>query len=97
MTKFLAFVGLVAILGAIAAAIFFFGGYYNVAGTATDPEFVKWALSHVRDASIEHHAQDNPPQSLDDPAIVRAGARAFWRSNWPCNHWYSTITFWPST
>jgi hypothetical protein len=40
MTKFLAFVGLVAILGAIAAAIFFFGGFYNVAGTATDPEVV---------------------------------------------------------
>jgi mono/diheme cytochrome c family protein len=77
MTKFLAFVGLVAILGAIAAAIFFFGGYYNVAGTAAEPEFVKWALSHVRDASIEHFAKDNPPLSLNDPAIVRAGARAF--------------------
>jgi mono/diheme cytochrome c family protein len=77
MTKFLAFVGLLAILGAIAAAIFFFGGYYNVAGTAAEPEFVKWALSHVRDASIEHHAKDNPPLSLNDPAIVRAGARAF--------------------
>jgi hypothetical protein len=51
MTKFLAFVGRVAILGSIAAAIFFFGGYYSVAGTATDPEVVKWALSHVRDAS----------------------------------------------
>ena len=77
MTKFLAFVGLVTILGAIAAAIFFFGGFYNVAGTATDPEVVKWALSHVRDASIERHAQDNPPLSLDDPTIVQAGARAF--------------------
>jgi mono/diheme cytochrome c family protein len=52
MTKLLAFVGLLAILSVIAAAIFFFGGYYNVAGTATDPEIVKWALSHVRDASI---------------------------------------------
>ena len=77
MTKFLAFVGLVAILGAIAAAIFFFGGFYNVAGTAKDPEVVKWALSHVRDASIERHAQDTPPLSLDDPTIVQAGARAF--------------------
>jgi mono/diheme cytochrome c family protein len=77
MTKFLAFVGLVAILGAIAVAIFFFGGFYNVAGTATDPEVVSWALSHVRDASIERHAQDNPPLSLDDPTIVQAGARAF--------------------
>ena len=77
MTKFLAFVGLLAIFGAIVAAIFFFGGHYNVAGTAGEPEFVKWALSHVRDASIEHHAKDDPPLSLDDPAIVQAGARAF--------------------
>ena len=77
MTKFLALVGLLAILGAIAAAIFFFGGYYNVAGTAGEPEFVKWAISLVRDASIERHAKDTPPLSLDDPAIVQAGARAF--------------------
>jgi mono/diheme cytochrome c family protein len=35
------------------------------------------ALSHVRDASIERHAQVNPPLSLDDPTIVHAGARAF--------------------
>jgi mono/diheme cytochrome c family protein len=77
MTKLLAFIGLLAIVSVIAAAIFFFGGFYNVAGTTTDPEFVKWALSHVRDASIERHAQDNPPLSLDDPTIVQAGARAF--------------------
>jgi mono/diheme cytochrome c family protein len=77
MTKLLALIGLLAIVSVIAAAIFFFAGFYNVAGTTTDPEFVKWALSHVRDASIERHAQDNPPLSLDDPTIVQAGARAF--------------------
>ena len=38
---------------------------------------MKWAISLVRDASIERHAKDNPPLSLDDPAIVQAGARAF--------------------
>jgi mono/diheme cytochrome c family protein len=77
MMRFLAFVGLLAILGVIAAAIFFFGGYYNVAGTAPDPEIVKWALFHIRGASVERHAKDNPPLALNDPAIVRAGARAF--------------------
>ena len=77
MTKFLAFVGLVAILGVIAAAIFFFGGYYNVAATAADPEVVKWALGQVRDASIARHAKDDPPLALNDPAIVQAGARAY--------------------
>ena len=39
---------------------------------------VKWALSHVRHASIERHAQDTPPLSLDDTLrFVQAGARAF--------------------
>src|ERR1700730_9869985 len=77
MMKFLAFIGLVAVLGAIAAAIFFFGGYYNVAGSSPEPEIVRWALFHVRDASVERHAKDNAPPSLTDPASVRAGARAF--------------------
>jgi hypothetical protein len=45
MTKFLAFVGLLAILGAIAAAIFLFGGYYNVAGSAGELEIVHPILS----------------------------------------------------
>src|SRR6516165_1194200 len=57
--KTLALIGLLAILGAIAAAVFFFGGYYNVA------------------ASVARHATEAPPMSLDDPAVVQAGARAF--------------------
>ncbi len=74
---FLAFIGAIAILGAIAAAIYFFGGYYSVAGTATDSKLVAWALARVRTASIERHATDSPPLSLDDPAVVQAGAHAF--------------------
>jgi mono/diheme cytochrome c family protein len=77
MRTFLAIVGLLAILGAIAAAVFFFGGYYSIAGTAGEPEIVKWAFGQIRDASIARHAKDNPPPSLDDPATVRAGARAY--------------------
>jgi hypothetical protein len=77
MRNFLAFVGLLAILGGIVAAVFFFGGYYSVAGTGAEPAVVKWALVHVRKASIERHAKDSPPLSLNDPAIVQAGARAF--------------------
>ena len=34
--KFLAFIGVLAILSAIAAGIYFFGGYYSVAGTANE-------------------------------------------------------------
>ena len=77
MRNFLALVGLFATLGGTAAAVFFFGGYYSVAGTAWEPGVVKWALVHVREASVERHAKDSPPFSLNDPAIVQAGARAF--------------------
>ena len=34
--KVLAFIGVLAILSAIAAGTYFFGGYYSVAGNATD-------------------------------------------------------------
>jgi mono/diheme cytochrome c family protein len=77
MRTFLAFIGLVTILGAIAAAIFFFGGYYSVAGTAEDPAIVKWVIAQVRDASIARHGTDKVPPTLDDSATVQVGARAF--------------------
>jgi mono/diheme cytochrome c family protein len=75
--KTLALIGLLAIFTAIVAGVFFFGGFYSVAGTAGEPEVVKWALSKVRQASVVRHAKDRPPGSLDDSAAVQAGARAF--------------------
>ena len=75
--KTLAIIGLLAILVGIASAVYFFGGYYNVAGTAEEPAIVKWALVKVRQASVAQHAKDSPPTSLDNPATVQAGARAF--------------------
>ena len=77
MMKFLAFIGFVAIVGAIGAAVFFFGGFYSVAATSADPGIVDWVLVQVRQASIARHAKDAPPTSLDDPAVVQAGARAY--------------------
>src|SRR5437762_1629930 len=77
MKTFLALVGLIAIVAALAAAVFFFGGFYSVAGTAEEPSIVSWALGHVRQASIARHATDEPPMRLDDAALVQAGARAF--------------------
>lgn len=77
MRTLLAIVGLIAILVAIAAAGFFFGGFFNVAATEEDPGLVNWALIKVRQASISRHAKDTPPGSLDDAATVRAGARAY--------------------
>ena len=77
MKTLLAFIGALAILCVIVAAGFFFGGFYNVAATMDDPESVKSALAYIRQASIMRHATDAPPSSLDDPAMVQAGARAF--------------------
>lgn len=75
--KFLAFIGAVAIIVAIGAAVFFFGGFYSVAGTQEEQGIVAAALIHIRQASIDRHAVDMPSVSLDDPATVQAGARAF--------------------
>jgi len=75
--KLLAFIGALAILVAIAAAAYFFGGFYSVAGTQEDPAVVKWALVNIRMASINHHATDAPPIPIDDPTNVQAGARAY--------------------
>jgi mono/diheme cytochrome c family protein len=75
--RILSLIGVLAILGAIAGIVIFFGGFYSVAGTQKDPAIVAWALTHVREASIAHHAPGTPPISLDDPAVIQAGARAF--------------------
>ena len=75
--RILALIGVLAILIALGTAAVFFGGFYSVAGTAQDPAIVAWALVKVRQASISHHAAGIPPMSLDDSAVVQAGARAF--------------------
>jgi mono/diheme cytochrome c family protein len=75
--RFLAVIGVIAILAVIGAAIYFFGGYYNVAAATPNPGLVDWALERVREASVEHHALGSPPIKLDDPAVVKDGAWAF--------------------
>jgi mono/diheme cytochrome c family protein len=75
--RILALIGALGILGAIGAAVFFFGGFYSVAGTAEDPAIVHWALVQVRTASIKNNAHDAPPANLNDPATIQAGARKF--------------------
>lgn len=75
--KFLSLVGALAIVVAVAAGVFFFGGFYNVAATQADLPVVAWAWEHVRTASIKRHAVDKPPMSMDDPATIQTGARAY--------------------
>ncbi len=75
--RFLALIGALAIILAIGAAVFFFGGFYSVAESEDDPAIVSWALAHVRAASVARRAAETPPASLDDPATVKLGARAY--------------------
>jgi mono/diheme cytochrome c family protein len=75
--RILATIGLLAIIGAVGVVAFFFAGFYSVAGTAGDPDIVRWALVRVRMASINRHAHDTPPANFDDPATIQNGARTF--------------------
>jgi len=77
MRSLLALIGFLAVVVAVAAAVFFFGGFFDVAGTAKDPAIVDWAILKVREASIARHASGTPPVPLEDPAVIQAGARAF--------------------
>jgi mono/diheme cytochrome c family protein len=78
MRVILAIIGVLSIIAVIVGAGFFFGGFYNVAASEDDPQVVTWALPKVRDASIDRHSAGlRPPMSLDDPAVIQAGARAF--------------------
>ena len=75
--RLFAFIGFLGIIAAIAAAVFFFGGYYNVAASNDNPAIVDWVLVHVREASIAKHADATPPANLNDAAFIQTGARAF--------------------
>ena len=75
--RLLATIGALAIVFGIGCAVFFFGGYYSVAGTAEDPAAVTWALTKVRYASVNRHATHSPPASFGDNAMVQAGAKAY--------------------
>ena len=75
--RILSVIGALAIVGAVAAAGFFFAGFYNIAATQPDLPIVAWALEHVREASISRHAVDKPVISMEDPETIQTGARAF--------------------
>ena len=75
--RLLALIGFIAIVVSIVGAGYFLFGFFNVGASQQDPDVVAWALVRTRTASIDRHATERPPGSLDDPAMVRAGARAY--------------------
>jgi len=76
--RFLAFIGVLAICVAIAGGIYFYGGYYDVAASATGNSAVDWSLRNVRRASINRHFNaPSPPAWFSTPKAVEAGAHEF--------------------
>ena len=75
--RLLALIGAIAIVVGIAALVFFFGGFFNVAATNPEPAPVSWALIKVRTASVDRHATQSPPAGYDTPEKVQAGAKAY--------------------
>ena len=75
--RFLAFIGALAILVAIAVAIYLFGGFYSVAENVDNPAIVDWALASVRGASVAGARDRPPPANLDDAETVKAGAKVY--------------------
>jgi mono/diheme cytochrome c family protein len=75
--RILAAIGALAVIGAVGAAVVFFGGFYSIAGTMEDPAIVHWALVQVRTASINRHAHDQPPATINNPMTIEDGAREF--------------------
>ncbi len=77
MPRLLALIGALAIAGAVVVAGFFFGGFFNIAASESDPPFVAQQIVRVRVASIARHATDRPPADFGDAARVQAGAKLF--------------------
>ena len=67
----LAFIGVLAILAAIGAAVFFFGGWGVSPGKQKIQPPSTGRSSQCGMASVARHATDTPPMSLDDPARSR--------------------------
>jgi mono/diheme cytochrome c family protein len=75
--RILAGIGILAIVIAVGAAVFFFGGFFNVAASEPSLGIVNWALVQVRMASVDRRSDLASPVDLNSPEVVRAGARAF--------------------
>ncbi len=85
--RLLAVIGFLCIVAAIAVAIYVFGGFYNVAATEEESDPVGWVLIRVRNASINQHSSGlASPVALDDPEVIKAGARAFSERGCPTCH-----------
>jgi hypothetical protein len=78
LLRFLAGLGVLAIVLVVAAAVYFFTGFYNVSALAGGNPALEWAVRNVREASVDTHAAAPAvPQWFSDPKTVAAGAHEF--------------------
>lgn len=54
-----------------------FSGWYNVAADAPDSAVIAWAVEETRESSIEARLGQVPEPRLDQPNIVRHGAKLY--------------------
>ena len=75
--RLLTLIGALGIAGGLAAAGFFFGGFFDISTGWEDPAPIAQAIARVRDASIARRATDSPPADFDSAQRVQAGAQVF--------------------
>lgn len=73
----LAFIGVLAIIIAVALGAYVLTGGYNVAATVDDPASVAWLLERVRNAAIARRAPAKAPFATGDKVAIQQGARAY--------------------
>ena len=75
--RLLALIGALALVAAVAAAGYLFGGFFDISARWEDPKAVISAIARIRDASIARHAVDRPPADIGEASRVQAGARIY--------------------
>jgi mono/diheme cytochrome c family protein len=69
---------MIVLVGVVAAAVFLFGGYYNVAGDAPHANLTTAVLDQIRSRSIAAQAANIAvPPDLADPKRIEAGAAEY--------------------
>ena len=74
--------GIVLLIG---AAVFIYGGFYNVAASVPHNGAVEALLDFGMRRSVAAHAPEAPPPLLTDPAMIERGARHYDGNCAPCH------------
>ena len=75
--RFLALLGILALVALVGATAYFMSGSYNGAASTEDPALVSKALERVRNAAIARRAPANPSVKEGDKVAIQQGARAY--------------------